>query len=284
MTACVIESSLPPSFPDIKQEEEYRNFTETSKRISVVSNTYRLHHTNQTVQFVLEMKEKHLQFNKAKMTIWEAISKLDSVIDDSDPDADFPQIYHALQTGEELRKLFPEIEWLPLIGLIHDLGKILLLPEYGGEPQWAVVGDTYPVGCAFSSKIVCPEYLTENPDFKNPHYNTRYGIYRPDCGLENLHMTWGHDEYMYQVCVHNHCKIPKEGLNMIRFHSFYPWHKEKEYIHLTAPEDKEIMEWVLKFNRGDLYSKREDLPDVETLKSHYQSLIDKYFPNEVLNW
>jgi len=283
MTCVEPSPSQESHFNTIKQEDEYRNYTD-SKRISVVSNTYRFHHINQTLHFVLQMKQKHLQFNKGKMTIWEAISKLDSVIDDSDPDADFPQIYHALQTGEELRKLYPEIEWLPLVGLIHDLGKILLLPEYGGEPQWAVVGDTYPVGCAYSPKIVCPEYLTENPDFKNSEYNTRYGIYRPECGLENLHMTFGHDEYMYQVCLHNGCTIPKEGLNMIRFHSFYPWHKEKEYFHLMSSEDREIMEWVNMFNRGDLYSKREDLPDVETLKPHYENLINKYFPLKVLNW
>jgi len=283
MTCVEPSPSQESHFNNIKKEDEYRNYTD-SKRISVVSNTYRLHHINQTLQFVLQMKQKHLQFNKGKMTIWEAISKLDSVIDDSDPDADFPQIYHALQTGEELRKLYPEIEWLPLVGLIHDLGKILLLPEYGGEPQWAVVGDTYPVGCSYSPKIVCPEYLTENPDFKNSDYNTRYGIYRPECGLENLHMTFGHDEYMYQVCLHNGCTIPKEGLNMIRFHSFYPWHKEKEYFHLMSSEDREIMEWVNMFNRGDLYSKREDLPDVETLKPHYVNLINKYFPSKVLNW
>jgi len=218
------------------------------------------------------------------MTIWEAISKLDTVVDDSDPDADFPQIFHALQTGEELRKLYPDIEWLPLVGLIHDLGKILLLPEYGGEPQWAVVGDSYPVGCQFSSKIVCPEFLKENPDYSEPVLSSQYGIYKPHCGLENLHMTWGHDEYMYQVCVYNGCTIPKEGLNMIRFHSFYPWHKEKEYSYLLCPEDKEVMDWVLMFNRGDLYSKRDDLPEVESLKSHYQKLIDKYFPRQDLNW
>lgn len=35
-----------------------------------------------------------------------------------------------------------------------DLGKVLLHPSFGELPQWAVVGDTYPVGCAFNESIV----------------------------------------------------------------------------------------------------------------------------------
>ena len=50
-------------------------------------------------------------------------------------------------------------------GLIHDLGKVLCL---WGEPQWAVVGDTFPVGCAFSDKIVYPEFFEENADRHDP--------------------------------------------------------------------------------------------------------------------
>ena len=38
---------------------------------------------------------------------------------------------------------------------MHDMGKVLCL---FGEPQWAVVGDTFPVGCAHSDKIVYPEF------------------------------------------------------------------------------------------------------------------------------
>lgn len=35
-----------------------------------------------------------------------------------------------------------------------DLGKVLLHPSFGELPQWAVVGDTFPVGCAFDKSIV----------------------------------------------------------------------------------------------------------------------------------
>ncbi len=29
-------------------------------------------------------------------------------------------------------------------------------------------------------------------------------------------MSWGHDEYLYQVLIHNKATLPKEGLYMIR--------------------------------------------------------------------
>ena len=51
--------------------------------------------------------------------------------------------------------------WLVLTGLLHDLGKILCL---FGEPQWAVVGDTFPVGCAFDARVVHADLFAENPD------------------------------------------------------------------------------------------------------------------------
>ena len=44
--------------------------------------------------------------------------------------------------------------WLILTGLIHDLGKILALK---GEPQWAVVGDTFITGCQPASHVVFGE-------------------------------------------------------------------------------------------------------------------------------
>ena len=71
------------------------------------------------------------------------------VIDDSDPDIELPQIEHILQTAEAIRK-DGHPRWFILTGLIHDLGKILCL---FGEEQWAVVGDTFPLGCKFSEKI-----------------------------------------------------------------------------------------------------------------------------------
>ena len=44
-----------------------------------------------------------------------------------------------------------------------------------------------------------------------------------------------------------------------------------------------IMVTCLICSKFDLYSKSDDLPDVESLKPYYQTLIDKYVPG-VLEW
>jgi len=266
-----------------KTENDFRIYSTSPE--SAVASTYRLNHRNQSFQFVSDMKRKYTtHFNKAIMSVWDSIKRLDSVVDESDPDTSLPQIVHALQTAESLRELHPEIEWIPLIGLLHDLGKVLALPEWGNEPQWCVVGDTFPVGCAFSPSNVYYEYFQENPDWNHPVYSTQYGIYTPNCGLRNLNFSFGHDEYLYQVLKHNGCLIPEEGLQIIRFHSFYPWHKHGAYYHFMNEEDHTTLKWVQLFSKLDLYSKDAKVPNVEELMPFYQALIKKYFPNEVLNW
>lgn len=72
-------------------------------------------------------------------------------------------------------------------------------------------------------------------------------MYEPNCGLENLLLSWGHDEFLYRVLVHNKATLPPEALAMIRYHSFYPWHSANDYAHLTKKEDEETKQWVLKF-------------------------------------
>lgn len=162
-----------------------------------------------------------------------------------------------------------------LTGLLHDLGKVLCL---FGEPQWAVVGDTFPVGCAFSDKIVFPEFFADNPDRHDPQYNTEYGIYSPGCGLDQVLMSWGHDEYLYHVTKDY---LPLEGLYMIRYHSCYPIHRERQYEHLMNAQDRAMFEWVRKFNPYDLYTKSQKRVNVEALRPYYEDLIAEFFPAEI---
>ena len=94
---------------------------------------------------------------------------LNQLVDDSDPDTDLDQFQHLLQTAEAIRN-DGHPDWMVLVGLMHDMGKVLCL---FGEPQWAVVGDTFPVGCAYSDKVVYPEYFKDNPDFQNSDLSNR---------------------------------------------------------------------------------------------------------------
>lgn len=72
-------------------------------------------------------------------------------------------------------------------------------------------------------------------------------MYKPNCGIDNLMMSWGHDEYLYRVLIHNNTKIPAEGLAMIRYHSFYPWHASGDYMYFCTPADMEMLKWILEF-------------------------------------
>jgi len=282
-----VKGPLRPESPVVpKRAEAFRNYIDSLNEESV-SRTYLLNHTFQTLKFVHEQRDSHLLFNKGSFDLLDAFNKLDQIVDESDPDNNLPQIFHALQTAEAIRKNYPDDDWFHLVGLIHDLGKLLILPEFGENPSWAVVGDTFPLGCAFSSKITKAHYFSENPDSYNPRYSSLYGIYEPHCGLENLHMAWGHDEYLFQVLVHNGCTIPRLGLDIIRFHSFFAWHRDGAYSHLMTAEDEETLKWVRRFSQADLYSKAHEVPtseEIDALMLYFGSLIDKYFPKQVLDW
>ncbi len=255
-----------------KDKDRFRDY-EAQARPSV-REFYRLNHANQTLEFVLAKKREYLPRQKRRMGVWEAMEFLNTLVDDSDPDVDFSQIEHLMQVAEAIRQ-DGHPRWFILTGLIHDLGKILCL---FGEPQWAVVGDTFPVGCRYSDSVVFPEFFALNPDSRVPEYQTPNGIYEKGCGLNNVHLSWGHDEYLYHV-VKDH--LPEEALSMIRYHSFYAWHKEGDYSHLTDERDREMLRWVKAFNPYDLYSKGLQRPDVNALKPYYMNLIDEFFPTEI---
>ena len=241
-----------------------------------VKEFYRLNHTLQTFDFVKAKRREFLPLRRRQMNIWEAIEFLDTFVDDSDPDTEMAQSEHLLQTSEEIRR-DGHPRWFILAGLIHDLGKILCLFD---QPQWAVVGDTFPVGCQFSEKIVFPEFFASNPDSTNPLYREPLGAYQPGCGLDAVLMSWGHDEYLYHV-VKDY--LPDEALAMIRYHSFYAWHREGEYDYLMDDHDRKMLPWVQKFNPYDLYTKCDERPDAEKLRPFYEDLVAEFFPKQ-LSW
>ncbi|KAF8069246.1 DUF706-domain-containing protein [Lyophyllum atratum] len=306
--------SEQPVFDSEKDKTKFRQYEEACDR---VKDFYKEQHEKQTMQFNIDARVKFRKSVRARMGIWEAMEKLNTLVDDSDPDTDVSQIEHLLQTAEAMRR-DGKPEWMQVIGLVHDLGKLLYIfgSQYVLAPypirgsylctllflrgQWDVVGDTFGkpeacssrrqrttyaqivVGCEFSDKIIYPDTFAGNPDSKDALYSTAYGIYQPNCGLENIMLSWGHDEYLYLV-LKNQCTLPPEGLAMIRYHSFYPWHREGAYQHLTCPADKAALDAVRAFNPYDLYSKSDDPVDPEALKPYYMALIDKFFP-EIIEW
>lgn len=259
-----------------EKKTAYRDYAKPQRTdaIDTVREFYRLNHTHQTHDFVLRKKAEYLGFNRATMTPWAALDYLNTLVDDSDPDIALPQIDHLLQTSEAMRAA-GEPEWMIVTGFIHDLGKVLCL---FGEPQWAVVGDTFPTGCAYSAKNVYAEFFALNPDSTRPELQTKLGVYQQNGGLEKVHMSWGHDEYLYHLM---QPYLPMEALYMIRFHSFYAWHRESEYQHLCNAQDDAMKPWVQRFNPYDLYSKNPNRPKLADVKPYYEDLLAKYLPAEL---
>lgn len=279
---------------EAKAAEEFRIYEGAD---SVVERHYYMMKKNQTVDFVRSMHERYSFESgkcRARMTVREAFAKLENYVDASDPDLHLPNLIHMLQTAEGLRRA-GKPDWYQLTGLIHDMGKIMFL--WGDESigqngtadgaQWALGGDTWVVGCRIPEEVkvgnTYPEFAKLNPDMQDPRYNTKNGMYQEKCGIDNLLFAYGHDEYLYQMLVANKCPLPKESLDMVRYHSAYTWHTARCYDHFMKEEDFKTLELVLDFNKYDLYTKDEDNAlDVNELWPYYQGLIDKYMPGQLL--
>jgi len=226
-----VDFIMPENFEtsEVQPKKDFRNYTNAIDR---VSNFYQINRKNQDLDTVLKLKKEILKLDKYEMGIWDAAELLNELVDESDPDTDNAQIIHLLQTSEAIRRAYPEekYDWFHLTGFIHDLGKVLSHPKMYNLPQWACVGDTFPVGCEFSQSNVYPTFFEENPDYNDARFSSKVGIYTEGIGLDNVHISFGHDEYMYQVCIQNGSLLPDEALYIIRYHSFYPWHSTEHTL------------------------------------------------------
>lgn len=245
-----------------------RTYKKNTKQFNLYLEMYK----NQTIDFVKSKREEYGKLNKTRMTIHEALKMLDSFVDPSDPDLDVPNSIHAYQTAERIRKKYPNDKEFQIIGLIHDLGKVLFS---FGEESWAVVGDTFALGCVIPKSIV---YYENAPKYNKPC------IYKNGCGLDNLIISYGHDEYLYSVLKGNkNHKISKKYMDVIRYHSFYPWHTSGDYREFLCEKDSDTLKNVKKFNEFDLYSKEDSVKITEETQRYYKEIIDEYFDGE-LKW
>lgn len=269
-----------------------------------VQEFYRDNHTYHTYEINQEMFRTYAspEARTTRAGMWDVLTAVGELKDESDPDVEDPQIIHAFQSAEAVRAENGP-RWLQATVLVHDVGKILatdLLSNRPPLPQWAVVGDTFPVGCAFDEKIVLSKYFNPqepmphsddallrqgwhgNPDARHPEYGTKLGVYEEGTGLDNLTITFGHDEYLFQV-LNDNCKLHAGALRMIRYHSLYPIHNAGAYGYLLTDRDHDILKGVRHFNQFDLYSKVEKKPDVQALTPYYKELVEEYFPKP-LQW
>ena len=64
--------------------EQFRQYTDDTP--PVVREFYRENHAKQTLDFVLGKEREYGALNHGRMGLWEAMEKLDALVDDSDPD------------------------------------------------------------------------------------------------------------------------------------------------------------------------------------------------------
>ncbi|EOD04842.1 hypothetical protein EMIHUDRAFT_220624 [Emiliania huxleyi CCMP1516] len=76
---------------------------------------------HQCLHYQRQMEDEWLQFNKAEMTIKQALDMMDTFVDKSDPATSLPTVHHMMQVAETMR-CCGEPDWMQLVGLIHDLG------------------------------------------------------------------------------------------------------------------------------------------------------------------
>ena len=256
----------------------FRQYNTAPARVKA---NYRTARERQTVAFVDRMLATYAPLDR-KMGVWAMLEELNDLVDVSDPDLSHPNIHHAFQTAEAIRAAgLPD--WMQLTGLLHDVGKIMYLRGCDADgtsrdQQWAMVGDTFVVGCALPDSLVYPEFNALHPDRDDPRYNTPCGRYTPGCGMDQVQCSWGHDEYLYRILASpkNPHTLPEEALYIVRFHSLYAYHRDGAYRELMDDKDRRLLPVLQQFNQYDLYSKSDTLLDIEVLRPYYAGLMETY--------
>jgi inositol oxygenase len=254
---------------------------------------YRLNHARQTFDFVQKQAKKFSMLSLGEMDVWTALESLSSLreyeaalVGDEHADPDMPLVDHAFQCAAICREMFPEDDWMVLVGLLHGLGKLLAHPNFGSQPQWCICGESFPVGCRFSSSIANSNFFQANPDRRKKSYSTPLGIYQPRCGLKSVFMSWSGAEYLYMVLALNKTNLPSEALFMIRYHKFRALVKPGQAYHeLLSERDLSLLPKLGMFMDAIQYKKREGLSyNKEELKDYCDAIIEKYIPNRTIRW
>mmetsp|Transcript_1819 Transcript_1819/g.5296 ORF Transcript_1819/g.5296 Transcript_1819/m.5296 type:complete len:621 (+) Transcript_1819:386-2248(+) len=258
---------------------------------------FRLSRARQTMEFVRRQYQRFGGLDRAELTIFEALMKVNTLAEfeatllgDSTEPPCMTLMEHAFQTAEKLRAACPDEDWLHLVGLMHGIGKILALEEFGPEPQWAIVGESFPVGCRFSEAISHHQLFYPNPDRRNRQHSSVNGIYTAGCGLHEVNFSWSGAEYLYLVLFLNGTSLPAQALYCIRYQKFDSLFQEA-YQHLLAEEDHAWMPWLVQLRQAAVFERDEEImnrirspTEISELYQYYEGLIDKYIGSERLYW
>ena len=258
-------------------KSSFRSFDDAPKHVME-------HYRNQYQYLTLNIAREHATFENfmdskhcTPRHLKELLGICAEMTDLSDPDFGKGQDLHAFQAAScAAKKVESEgaPSWFPLAALIHDIGKTVNITR--GWPQWSLVGDSYPLDVAPVTSVLPfgDEYKSKFPLVS--------GIYpEKGCGFSSL--TWaGHDEVGYRALKRS-TSLPWEALYVIRFHSFYAWHRDGAYMNYASDEDIRMLDMLQSFSNCDLYSKDDVVVD-DTLPTYddYADLIESYIPDGLI--
>ena len=170
---------------------------------------------------------------------------------------------------------------------------LLLLPAFGGEPAWAVVGETFPVGARFSPAVSFSAFFAANPDRRKRAYAAPLGVYVPGAGLAEVDMAWSADEYLLEVLARNRAALPAEGLFCVRYASFAALGAPGVSYNalMSGAERAAALPWLDALRdikrRAAVASAAPDAPDgrqrLLALEATLRPLVERFCPGE-LRW
>jgi inositol oxygenase len=256
---------------------------------------YRLNHARQTVDFVRRQAAAFRPLDRAALGVWEALALLDELREfeaalvgaGTPPEPALSLRAHAEQSAEACRRAFPQWPWAGLAGLLHPLGKLLAHARLGAQPQWAVCGESFPVGCAHHPAVAHARYFQANPDRRRRAYAGPAGAYAPGCGLSQVAMSWSGAEYLHLVLALNKSSLPPEALWLLRHQRFAALLRPgAPYGELLSDFDRAMLPALGAFREATAYRRREVPGRLEgaALRGHYDALIARYLPPGPLRW
>ncbi|KAL6762229.1 hypothetical protein V8C86DRAFT_3023522 [Haematococcus lacustris] len=128
--------------------------------------------------------------------------------------------------------------------------------EGSAQLTTSVCGDSYPLGCRFDLHIFGAQFFLANPDKRRRMYQTQLGIYQARCGLRNVLMSWGSQEYLFLVLLLNSSQLPYEALFLLRHLRFTALTRPgNTYQALLSPEDEALMPLLRAFQRLTAYQR-----------------------------
>lgn len=255
---------------------------EFSNRNNFLSIIYKKNYRLQTITYVKSIKKIYSKKEKKKLDLWKSLSllsslsdmeldksyilakRLQNIVNPKNPKTYIENIYvsdlftqeewsclstkNKIAYGNKIGDLYRDLniktwDWLPIVGLICNLGKVLLLDNFDEKEllDWSILCDVYPLGCRISEQN---RYFNQE-SVSNNKSKSLYGKYKQFCGFENLIMSYSHTEYLFDQLHKYKNKLPKEAMYIIRFFTFSAWHSPKEPIHRGYPYLANSYDWKM---------------------------------------